>query len=104
MEDSLWQSHDPRYKADEVRIIPGPTSVAGVIAVDEPIAKILARYEERHRGTHRGASAPGDPVRTPWLIATRTFLRTIPYVTWHGNLAANPARVVPAEQAADRKE
>ena len=26
--DTLWQSHDPRYAADAVRIIPGPVSVA----------------------------------------------------------------------------
>ncbi|MFT0846615.1 fatty acid synthase subunit beta domain-containing protein [Actinomycetaceae bacterium L2_0104] len=89
--DSLWQSHDPRYKADEVRVIPGPTSVAGITAVDEPIAKILARYEEA-----TVARVQGDaPEIFSRLAADRdTYLRTVPYVMWHGNLAANPAALV----------
>ncbi len=93
--DSLWQSHDPRYKADEVRIIPGPTSVAGVIAVDEPIAKILSRYEEATVARIEGEA----PEIFSRLAADRdTYLRTIPYVMWHGNLAANPAVLVEQTQ------
>ena len=40
-QDQLWQSEDPRYSADSVRIIPGPISVAGITTVDEPVADIL---------------------------------------------------------------
>ncbi|NMN01300.1 fatty-acid synthase [Bifidobacterium sp. DSM 109958] len=45
-QDQLWQSEDPRYSADSVRIIPGPISVAGITSVDEPIAAILGRFEQ----------------------------------------------------------
>ncbi|WP_231129315.1 type I polyketide synthase [Bifidobacterium choloepi] len=44
-QDQLWQSEDPRYSADSVRIIPGPISVAGITTVDEPVADILGRFE-----------------------------------------------------------
>ncbi|MDO5076205.1 type I polyketide synthase [Corynebacterium sp.] len=44
--DSLWQAHDPRYSADEVCVIPGPAAVAGITEVDEPIADLLARFNQ----------------------------------------------------------
>jgi len=44
--DSLWQAHDPRYGADEVCIIPGTVSVAGIERVDEPVAELLQRFED----------------------------------------------------------
>ncbi|WJZ03491.1 type I polyketide synthase [Corynebacterium freiburgense] len=44
--DSLWQAHDPRYSADEVCVIPGPAAVAGITRVDEPIADLLARFNQ----------------------------------------------------------
>ncbi|MEV7395791.1 fatty acid synthase subunit beta domain-containing protein [Aeromicrobium sp. NPDC092404] len=44
--DSLWQAHDPRYAADEVCIIPGTVSVAGIDRVDEPVADLLRRFED----------------------------------------------------------
>ncbi|MGO1591025.1 fatty acid synthase subunit beta domain-containing protein [Ancrocorticia sp.] len=89
--DSLWQSHDPRYKADEVSIIPGPTSVAGITSVDEPIASILARYEDYTVGQLDGEA----PEVFSRLAADRdTYLRTVPYVMWHGQLAENPAALV----------
>lgn len=44
--DSLWQAHDPRYSADEVCVIPGPAAVAGITQVDEPIADLLARFNQ----------------------------------------------------------
>ncbi|MBL8600390.1 MAG: DUF1729 domain-containing protein [Myxococcales bacterium] len=42
--DSLWQSHDPRYDADQVLIIPGPEAVQGIDAVDEPVGQLLGRF------------------------------------------------------------
>lgn len=45
-QDQLWQSQDPRYAADSVRVIPGPVSVAGVTSMDEPVASILRRFEQ----------------------------------------------------------
>mgnify|MGYP000391830234 CR=1 FL=1 len=43
--DSLWQSHDPRYAADQVLIIPGPEAVKGIHEADEPVASLLGRFE-----------------------------------------------------------
>ena len=42
--DSLWQSHDDRYPADAVLIIPGPEAVAGLQRVNEPIADLFERF------------------------------------------------------------
>lgn len=45
-QDQLWQSEDPRYSADSVRIIPGPISVAGITSIDEPVGDILDRFSQ----------------------------------------------------------
>lgn len=42
--DSLWQSQDDRYSADQVCIIPGIEAVAGITKIDEPVADLLARF------------------------------------------------------------
>ncbi len=99
--DSLWQSHDPRYKADEVRIIPGPTSVAGITAVDEPIAKILARYE---LATVARIEGDAPEIFSRLAVDRDTYLRTIPYVMWHGSLAANPAALVAETEIVESKD
>ena len=44
--DSLWQAHDARYTADQVCIIPGTQSVAGITRVDEPVGELLDRFEQ----------------------------------------------------------
>ncbi|MGV9678843.1 fatty acid synthase subunit beta domain-containing protein [Nocardia sp. NPDC003482] len=44
--DSLWQAHDPRYAADQVCVIPGTVSVAGITRVDEPVGELLDRFEQ----------------------------------------------------------
>ena len=44
--DTLWQAQDERYTADQVRIIPGPVAVAGITAKNEPVADLLARFEQ----------------------------------------------------------
>ena len=43
--DSLWTSHDPRYPADAVLIIPGPEAVQGIFRADEPVADLLGRFD-----------------------------------------------------------
>ncbi|MCT1564077.1 type I polyketide synthase [Corynebacterium glucuronolyticum] len=45
-QDCLWQSQDERYSADSVRVIPGPVSVGFVTTMNEPVADILASYED----------------------------------------------------------
>lgn len=107
--DSLWQSQDPRYSADEVRIIPGPVSVASITSVDEPIADILARFEDvavAHvaDGLPREIASAAGEERQP-VTPRETFsrsnestieaLREAPFVLWHGHLTVNPASVVP---------
>ena len=89
--DSLWQSHDSRYTADQVSIIPGPTSVAGITSVDEPIADILARYEDY---TVEHLDGPAPELFSRQAAERDEFLRTVPYVMWHGQLAENPAALV----------
>jgi len=42
--DALWQSHDDRYDADQVLVIPGPEAVQGITTIDEPIGAMLGRF------------------------------------------------------------
>ncbi|MCQ9370865.1 DUF1729 domain-containing protein [Corynebacterium sp. 35RC1] len=44
--DSLWQSQDARYSADQVGIIPGIAAVAGITRADEPVAELLERFNQ----------------------------------------------------------
>ncbi len=43
--DSLWQSHDDRFDAEEVLVLPGP-AVGGIERADEPVAELLGRFLE----------------------------------------------------------
>lgn len=93
-QDQLWQSEDPRYSADEVRIIPGPISVAGITSMDEPIAQILGRFEQamvdrvgedNHLPLQECVSqmaAAGD---------VEALVRACPNISWVGHMSANPA-------------
>ncbi len=75
--DSLWQSHDERYDAEAVLVLPGPAALAGIERVDEPVAQLLERYLEPSRAQAGEADAdPGsrvDPV-TQALAATTCLL------------------------------
>jgi fatty acid synthase len=42
--DALWQSHDDRFDADQVLVIPGPEAVQGITRVDEPVGDLLGRF------------------------------------------------------------
>ncbi len=57
--DALWQSHDDRYDADSVLVIPGPTGVQGIREVDEPVAEILGAFV---RHAIAKLTARGEPV------------------------------------------
>jgi fatty acid synthase, bacteria type len=93
--DSLWQAHDARYEADQVCIIPGTSSVAGITRVDEPVGELLDRFEQ----------AAIDEVllsgEQPQPVAARRQGRTdvqgplaivldAPDVLWAGRTATNP--------------
>jgi fatty acid synthase, bacteria type len=100
----LWQSEDPRYSADSVRIIPGPISVGGITTVDEPVASILGRFEqaalERVRETRdaEGDTAEGVSANSTEAFcelscaaSAEEFIRRSPHISWVGHLMANPA-------------
>ncbi|KAA1373612.1 DUF1729 domain-containing protein [Aeromicrobium fastidiosum] len=93
--DSLWQAHDARYTADEVCIIPGTLSVAGIDRVDEPVAELLRRFED---ATIDGLLASG---RSPLRVAGRrrvdddagealSLVLAAPDLVWAGRTVRNP--------------
>ena len=92
--DSLWQAHDPRYSADEVCIIPGPVSVAGIDRVDEPVAELLQRFEE---ATIDELLAGGDSPRrvegrrrTDGGSGPLSLALAAPDLVWAGRMTRNP--------------
>ena len=104
-QDQLWQSEDPRYSADSVRIIPGPISVAGITTVDEPIADILGRFEramvdriadgDMNDGDMNDGADDGAKETTFAQLGSAAsaeeFIRKSPNISWVGHLMANPA-------------
>ncbi|WP_099332669.1 type I polyketide synthase [Actinomyces minihominis] len=96
-QDNLWQSQDPRYSADQVRVIPGPVAVAGIDRVDEPIGDLLGRFEAATVDRLGAAGAPEVQLfaRLKDARSAEEFIAQVPYVSWSGNLVDNPARVVP---------
>jgi fatty acid synthase len=96
--DSLWQSHDPRYKAEQVRVIPGPLSVSGVKTMNEPIGQLLGRFEqacvERLQAEGTTAAQAINRVRSKTV---EDFLQQTPHIVWKGKLIDNPAYLLPKE-------
>nr|WP_300338511.1 type I polyketide synthase [Actinomyces sp.] len=102
--DSLWQSQDPRYSADQVRIIPGPVSVAGITSVDEPVSQILGRFEQAAVQALQDEGVQARPAAARLGCATGVqarpvadaaqLVRCAPHVLWNGHLTVNPARVL----------
>ena len=105
--DSLWQSQDPRYTADQVRIIPGPVAVAGITTINEPIGELLGRFETAAvEALQAAGEQPGDAagrIGAAWgpdgapVADALALVRTAPHVLWNGHLSINPARVLPDE-------
>ena len=106
--DSLWQSQDPRYTADQVRIIPGPVAVAGITTINEPVGELLGRFESaavealqeggtpEHKAAGRLGAAPAvadGSLVSPVADATE-LVRVAPHVLWNGHLTVNPATVL----------
>ncbi|WIK64412.1 type I polyketide synthase [Gleimia hominis] len=92
--DTLWQSENPRFPADAVRIIPGPVSVAAIDRIDEPIGQMFTRYENAVAERVSG-QAPTVFSRRAAAADTVTFLRATTNIQWNGNLVANPAWSMP---------
>ena len=93
--DSLWQAHDARYDADQVCIIPGTQSVAGITKVDEPVGELLDRFEQASIDDVLASGA--EPVS----VVTRRQARAdvtgplavvldAPDVLWAGRTSINP--------------
>lgn len=91
-QDCLWQSHDERYSAQSVRIIPGPASVAGITTIDEPIGELLGRFEAAvaDRLAERGEATEAY-ARLGGAKNAEEFIRTARFISWTGHLMDNPA-------------
>jgi len=94
--DSLWQAHDPRYRADEVCIIPGTVSVAGITRVDEPVASLLQRFEDEVTDTLLAAGVAPQRisgrrrVELDGLDDSLALVLAAPDVMWAGRAVSNP--------------
>ena len=93
--DSLWQAHDARYTADQVCIIPGTQSVAGITRVDEPVGELLDRFEQASIDEVLAAGAEPVPVvsrRQARADVTGPLAVVLdsPDVLWAGRTAINP--------------
>ncbi|MGQ4619564.1 fatty acid synthase subunit beta domain-containing protein [Nocardia sp. R7R-8] len=92
--DSLWQAHDPRYSADQVCVIPGTVSVAGITRVDEPVGELLDRFEQdtAYSLVRAGvAPVPVDARRTAGVTSGPVdAVLAAPDVQWAGRTAISP--------------
>ena len=99
--DSLWQAHDARYTADEVCIIPGTQSVAGITRVDEPVGELLDRFEQA--AIDDVLASDGQPVSVVSRRQARAdvtgplaVVLDSPDVLWAGRTAINPVHRIGA--------
>src|SRR5271166_2017838 len=93
--DSLWQAHDARYDADQVCIIPGTASVAGITRMDEPVGELLDRFEQAAIDEVLGAGAEPKDVTSRRLgrvdvAGPLAVVLDAPDVQWAGRTATNP--------------
>lgn len=95
--DTLWQSHDARFDADQVRIIPGPRSVAGIDRINEPVAELFARFENEvaENVAAMGVEDTAVFARLNDASTPEEYLRSVPNIEWAGNIVDNPAYVMP---------
>ena len=99
--DSLWQAHDARYTADQVCIIPGTQSVAGITRVDEPVGELLDRFEQASidevlaSGAEPVAVVSRRQARVDVTGALAVVLDS-PDVLWAGRTAINPVHRIGA--------
>lgn len=96
--DSLWQAHDDRYDADQVCVIPGISSVAGITQVDEPIAELLQRFEDACLDSILAAGgAPHRVVGRRRIDSACNGVAQVlaaPDVVWAGRMIKNPVRSI----------
>ena len=97
--DSLWQAHDARYEADQVCIIPGTASVAGITRVDEPVGQLLDRFEQAAVDQALASGVQPQPV-----ISRRQVRKDVAGplavvldasdVMWAGRMTTNPVHCI----------
>ena len=99
--DSLWQAHDARYTADQVCIIPGTQSVAGITRVDEPVGELLDRFEQA--AIDDVLASDGQPASVVSRRQARVdvtgplaVVLDSPDVLWAGRTAINPVHRIGA--------
>src|SRR5262245_32644221 len=99
--DSLWQAHDARYAADQVCIIPGTQSVAGITRVDEPVGELLDRFEQA--AIDEVLASDGQPVAVVSRRQSRAdvtgslaVVLDSPDVLWAGRTSINPVHRIGA--------
>lgn len=102
--DSLWQAHDARYDADQVCIIPGTASVAGITRLDEPVGELLDRFEQAAIDEVLASNGHPEAVTARRRIRTDVsgplaVVLDAPDVLWAGRTATNPVHRIadPAE-------
>ena len=93
--DSLWQAHDARYDADQVCIIPGTASVAGITRLDEPVGELLDRFEQAAIDEVLRAGAEPKAVTSrrmgrPDVTGPLAVVLDAPDVQWAGRTTTNP--------------
>ncbi|MBV9318437.1 MAG: DUF1729 domain-containing protein, partial [Mycobacterium sp.] len=93
--DSLWQAHDARYDADQVCIIPGTASVAGITRIDEPVGELLDRFEQAAIDEVLATGAEATAVTSRRLGRTDVsgplaIVLDAPDVLWAGRTMTNP--------------
>ncbi len=99
--DSLWQAHDARYDADQVCIIPGTASVAGITRADEPVGKLLDRFEQAAIDQVLSSNGQPHPVTARRQVRTGVsgplaVVLDAPDVLWAGRTATNPVHRIGA--------
>ena len=89
-QDSLWQAHDEHFDADSVCIIPGTAGVEGIEYANEPVAKLLKRFEQATIDQLSAAHSPHLDAPAP---TAEELLRRAPCLNWAGREQANPLRL-----------
>lgn len=89
--DTLWQAHDEHYDADEVCIIPGTSAVEGIAQANEPVAQVLARFEQAVLALLDASDAEFDEGLADELnMSDEELIRSAPGLNWAGREQPNP--------------
>ena len=89
--DTLWQAHDEHYDADEVCIIPGTAAVEGIEQANEPVAKVLARFEQAVLALLDASDAEFDEGLADELnMSDEELIRSAPGLNWAGREQPTP--------------